>query len=268
MQVNLSSLARAQGIRRQRIVLRPVQPTLGDERELLGIYGDTVRIWLEGIPRIIAAYNASPLTNDADGAQLQWLIDQVERQADDTILYQTEKLGRWVSKVGTRNMGKTISGVKSATGVDIAPYIRLRDVQPYLEQSIRQNVALISNVNADAKRRVEEAVYEAIANRKNKKWLTDRIAKEMGITKRRARIIAGDQTHKLNAALNKYRNEQLGIEAYIWRTMRDESVRAAHEAREGKTFRWSEPPSDGHPGHPINCRCSAAAVLDLEDDDG
>src|SRR5690606_468929 len=128
---------------------------------------------------------------DADGAQLQFLLDQIERQADNTILYQTEKLGRWVSKVGTRNMGKTISGVKSATGVDIAPYIRLRDVQPYLEQSIRQNVALISNVNADTKRRVEEAVYEALANRRNKKWLTDRIAKEMGITKRRARIIAG-----------------------------------------------------------------------------
>lgn len=268
MQVNLASLVRAQGVRRKRIVLRPVQPTLGDERELLGIYGDTVRIWVEAIPGIIAAYNTSPLTNDADGAQLQWLIDQVERKADDTILYQTEKLGRWVSKVGTRNMGKTISGVKSATGVDIAPYIRLRDVQPYLEQSIRQNVALISNVNADTKRRVEEAVYEALANRRNKKWLTDRIAKEMGITKRRARIIAGDQTHKLNSALNRYRNEQLGIEAYIWRTRLDNAVRHAHRVREGKRFFWSEPPSDGHPGHPINCRCSAAAVLDLEEDDG
>ena len=263
MNVNLPSLARAQGIRRKRIVLRPVQPTLGDERELLGIYGDTVRVWLDGIPRIIAEYNTSPLTTDADGAQLQWLIDQVERQADNTILYQTERLGRWVSKVGTRNMGKTISGVKSATGVDIAPYIRLRDVQPYLEQSIRQNVALISNVNADTKRRVEEAVYEALANRRSKKWLTDRIAKEMGITKRRARIIAGDQTHKLNAALNQYRNEQLGIEAYIWRTRRDDRVREAHRVREGKTFLWSDPPEDGHPGHPIACRCSAAAILDV-----
>lgn len=259
-----------EGLRR-RVVMRPIVPTLAQEAELYGIYNDAIRLWSAFLPTLVAEYDrnslvaADGLMRDADGAQLQFLIDQIDRQLDNTILYQTEKLGRWVSKVGRWNGAKTISAIKSATGKDVAPFIRLREAQPFLEQSIRQNVALISNVNADMKNRVEQIIFDSLANRRTKKRLTDDLAASLGITKRRARNIATDQTHKLNAALNQFRNQQLGIETYIWQTRLDDRVRKLHKGREGKTFRWDQPPSDGHPGQPVMCRCGAQAILDPED---
>lgn len=248
------------------VTFRPIVPTKALENELYGIYADSISQWQALVPQLIEQYDRNALidglTTDADGAQLQWLIDQKSRQLDNTILYQTEKLGRWVSKVGTWHGAKTISAAKSATGVEIKPYIRLGDVRNLLDQSIRQNVALIKDLNADTKNRLEQVIFDGLTNRRTKKWLTDEIAKAMGITKRRARRIAGDQMHKLNSTLTRYRNEQMGIRRYIWRTMRDERVRRLHAQRENKIFRWDTAPSDGHPGWPINCRCSAAGILD------
>ena len=55
---------------------------------------------------------------------------------------------------------------------------------------------------------------------------------------------------------------QLG--EYIWRTARDNKVRSRHAAREGKTFKWREPPQGGHPGEEYGCRCWAEPIVNEE----
>lgn len=183
----------------------------------------------------------------------------------ETYIYQTEKLGRWVTRQGSWHGAKTITAINSATGVKIEPFIRLSDVQGLLDESVRVNVALINTINTDMKARLEEIIREGFTNQRNQKWLTDQIAAALDITKKRARRIARDQIHKLNAQLTEFRNRQLGVERYIWRTRLDERVRKLHADREGHTFRWDSPPSDGHPGYPILCRCSALAILDPDE---
>lgn len=44
---------------------------------------------------------------------------------------------------------------------------------------------------------------------------------------------------------------------YVWLTEGDDKVRPIHAANEGMIFAWSDPPSTGHPGEEVNCRCSA-----------
>jgi len=250
------------------VKFRPVVMSLTIENELLAIYRDEIiRTWNRAIrEKIIPAYTLDPLpsrlTTDADGMQLQWLVDQVDQQINSRILYQTEKLGRWVTRVGTYHTEQTISSVKSATGVDVKPYMVLGDVREILENNIAVNVDLLKNLEADVKKRVEMVLFDAIAMRRNQKYVVKALREAMGISYRRARVIARDQTHKMNSLLTRLRNEQIGIEAYIWQTMRDDRVRRLHQERQGKVFRWSDPPSDGHPGYPINCRCHAMAVLD------
>jgi len=56
----------------------------------------------------------------------------------------------------------------------------------------------------------------------------------------------------------------LGNKYYKWVTMHDNRVRPAHQEREGRIFAWDDPPSDGHPGWAIRCRCSAADCYDTD----
>lgn len=58
--------------------------------------------------------------------------------------------------------------------------------------------------------------------------------------------------------INEIRQRDLGIEQFIWETVGDERVRAAHSARSGGVYRWDA--DDEKPGEAPNCRCSAHPV--------
>lgn len=60
--------------------------------------------------------------------------------------------------------------------------------------------------------------------------------------------------------INQLRQEQLGIEQYIWRSQDDAKVRDSHAAYDDRVFRWDDPPQGGHPGEAHNCRCYAEPI--------
>lgn len=64
-----------------------------------------------------------------------------------------------------------------------------------------------------------------------------------------------------SGAINQIRQQDLGIERYIWRSRDDNKVRSTHAEYDDQTFLWDNPPSGGHPGQAHNCRCYAEPVL-------
>ncbi|MCZ0810930.1 phage minor head protein [Roseovarius sp. EGI FJ00037] len=67
--------------------------------------------------------------------------------------------------------------------------------------------------------------------------------------------------------INQLRQQELGIEQYIWRSQDDTKVRDSHAEYDDQVFRWDEPPEDGHPGQAHNCRCYAEPVSPSTPDD-
>jgi len=61
--------------------------------------------------------------------------------------------------------------------------------------------------------------------------------------------------------VSRTRQQDAGITEYIWRTVQDGQVRPEHAARNGMKFSYDNPPSDGPPGTPWNCRCFAEPVI-------
>ncbi len=60
--------------------------------------------------------------------------------------------------------------------------------------------------------------------------------------------------------INQLRQEDLGIEQYIWRSQDDAKVRDSHAGYDDQVFRWDDPPVGGHPGEAQNCRCYAEPI--------
>lgn len=98
------------------------------------------------------------------------------------------------------------------------------------------------------------------------------IQERLGVTSRRADLIARDQSLSLNAQIAKSKQEAAGISEYIWTSAGDAKVRDLHTVLDGQRFKFSEPPvssadgSRGHPGEPINCRCTQYPVIPALDD--
>lgn len=138
--------------------------------------------------------------------------------------------------------------------------------EPWLTDQLHlfsiQNSQLIVSLPEQELDRVAGIVERGLQQGLSHKQLIPEIQKTFGISQRRAKLIARDQTSKLNSSLTRLRQQEVGVEEYIWQTSLDERVRPTHKANEGKKFRWDKPsPITGHPGHDVNCRCVARPVL-------
>lgn len=139
-----------------------------------------------------------------------------------------------------------------------------------LRRSVRANTALIKSVRDDAipalARDVQTAFRSGVRHEVlRKQWREVGLPLEFGTIEGRAKVIARDQISKLNGQLTRARQENIGIKSYTWRDSGDERVRDRHEALNGRVFPWDKPPSEGHPGDPVLCRCVAEAVVDVKD---
>ncbi len=144
-----------------------------------------------------------------------------------------------------------------------------------LQSTKLTNVGLIKSIGSEHWSKILIAVNQAAAGTLGEP-LTTRLKKIGGITTRRAKLIARDQTAKATSQMNQARMMDSGIKSYTWRTSEDERVvgnpsglypkgsraHRNHYARNGKEFYWDQPPSDGHPGEPIQCRCIAIPIID------
>lgn len=66
--------------------------------------------------------------------------------------------------------------------------------------------------------------------------------------------------------INQLRQEDLGIERYVWRSQDDPKVRDSHAEYDDQVFRWDDPPAGGHPGEAHNCRCYAEPIAPAPQD--
>lgn len=133
---------------------------------------------------------------------------------------------------------------------------------PVMDAWRASNVGLIRSVPDRALDQVSDLVAESWSKGRSTADLQRHLRDRLGVTRRRAELIARDQIGKLNGELTAMRQSALGIESYIWQTSRDERVRQMHADRHGDRFSWDAPPDDGHPGIPIQCRCTAEPDVD------
>ena len=82
-----------------------------------------------------------------------------------------------------------------------------------------------------------------------------------GIDKKIVTLIAQDQTRKFHGKLAQLRQTEMGVEEYRWSTCKDERVRPSHKTRDGKIYRWDNPPNGGHPGSEAESRCIAQPII-------
>jgi SPP1 gp7 family putative phage head morphogenesis protein len=158
------------------------------------------------------------------------------------------------------------ASIKSSVGIDISSaFSDGREIQAAMSAALTANVDLITDIPAQYFDKLKTAVFENFSQGLRYEALADNILHIADVTDSRAKLIARDQTSKMNGAFNEVRQTGLGIEKYEWKTAGDERVRDEHADNDGEIFSWDDPPSTGHPGEDINCRCVAIPVFELDD---
>jgi SPP1 gp7 family putative phage head morphogenesis protein len=130
------------------------------------------------------------------------------------------------------------------------------------------NAALIKDIPAKTLRQISDMTREALMSGQTQEDLSsdiyDVFDERLDVTDSRCDLIARDQVAKLNGKLTSERQQDIGVDSYVWRTVGDERVRETHAEVDGQTFQWGNPPGDtdfNEPGEDYQCRCWAEPVL-------
>lgn len=133
------------------------------------------------------------------------------------------------------------------------------------------NVALITKLSDQTLNEIHTSILRGISEGTRHEDIAAELDDQFQLGEDRAALIARDQVGKFYGALDAARQQDLGAESFIWRTVNDERVRNAHEDFNGNEYPWDDPPGDGSPqegtipGSAVNCRCYAEPVFpDLE----
>lgn len=221
------------------------------------------------------------ISTGADRALVAQSLADLSRQAQARFSQLAPNTAAsFVGQVSTANKDAVQKSIAAALSVDFATIIDGDGVGALLDMALGQNVALIQSISAEHFAEVGRAVLDNYRGvpLPGDVSLTKRLQDIGGITKKRAKFIARDQTSKLTGDLNQARLQENGIDEYIWRTAKDERVvgtpggkypkgtrgHGNHYEREGQTYSWQTPPSDGHPGQAYNCRCYAEPKLNID----
>lgn len=217
------------------------------------------------------------------------LIDDIINEINDSLILvyelllpkqtQAQNFATFIGlEIAAFNQIQYLKTTNSVLGVDI--FLEEPWLEPQLELFSNQNAQLISNMTVNEVERVSGYIQRGLQDGTSFESIAELIEKSFGITRRHAKLIARDQSAKLNGSLTKLRQQEVGIQEFVWQTAGDERVRPDHRVLDGKLCKWNDPTvyfdestnkwekrskiggTLVQPSQDVNCRCVAVPHIE------
>ena len=125
-------------------------------------------------------------------------------------------------KQASKTVGIDLQGALSSSG---------KAVQDQLEIDRQLNASLIKSVATEFKQEIADTIMENVQSGKRSTDLITQIKERYNVSQSRAKLIARDQTSKLNGSLVKARAQAVGSKTYIWSGVMDERHRKREDTQ-------------------------------------
>jgi len=169
----------------------------------------------------------------------------------------------------------TTASNRNSRSVAINVFQNSTQLQDYLKAAAYQNAQLIKSIPQQYLEQVSNIVMGNMRQGMRPSYIEGELVKQFGITQRRAKLIARDQTSKITGEITRLRQTGAGIEYFRWQTSNDQRVRHDHTELQNRVtpygkgvYRWDDLPKENgvpvYPGSPINCRCVAIPVTNAQ----
>lgn len=170
---------------------------------------------------------------------------------------------------------------KSVENITVAPKLAASERLKIAEEWQNNMDLWIKNFTEEQIKELRQTVHQAIFAGNRYESLIKGIETNYGVSKRKAKFLARQETNLLMAKFKETRYTAAGVNEYRWGCVKmphDTSpdprkhvlgnVRYYHGVLEGQTFRWDDPPVTNknperrnNPGQDYNCRCFARPIV-------
>lgn len=214
---------------------------------------------------VVADSTPTAFLTDGYSGELNRVIRQMVRRSRDLGGLAERVATEMVNGVDAAQRRQFYRAIERSIGVDLNGIVQEQGIADVLDSKIAENVSLIQSLPDEYYKKITTIVNNLTSRRTPANSIIKELRKAGIQTNSRAKLIARDQTQKLNAAVTQTRQEALGIEEYEWSANIDGRERESHRRNNGKIFRWDSPPAEtGHPGEDIQCRCVALPIINFD----
>lgn len=263
--------------------LRPVRPPIAIEREyhrkikaLLKKMNRSLFWWLRAEYRKV---DTPQVTNDAGMGDLQTKLNKLHKYWSKAFEQEADVLGTWfgkaVQKYTTTNLQNQMKKTKLETlGFDLKFNYHSRKERDTLKAIIMENVRYIQKIGEDQIGRCEGVILRGIESGHDLGSVAEDLEETMGVSERKASMIARDQTRKATNSLTRQRLLDYGVKYGKWmHTSAGKTYRDSHVEMDGTIYDIDEGCYDEDYGDYIqpaelpNCHCVCIPVLDFSKED-
>lgn len=239
------------------------QMTQQTEREIVKLFkSETAEQFFATDANITAQ---AKMTTNRLTKKFEQLFKMKSQGLAETMVKQTEK----ASSANLHSSLKELSG-----GLSLGTRVFTGEMNTVMTAAIAENVGLIKSIAQEYLKNVQGAVMRSITIGNGLQDLVPFFEKQEGITIRRARNIALDQTRKTYNTISAEKMKKIGVTEYEWiHSGGGQHPREDHIAMNGKIFSLTDPDKmaiidkDGTRGKPsdaINCRCVMRPIISFD----
>lgn len=264
-------------------LLRPVHASVGLECEycrrlqcLVDDMNASVQYWLTASYRANAPelheedLQKHTLAQDAVPAnELKRSVRKLSRQWQRKFNEAAQELARWFTRANRNRSVTQLQSIlkKGGWSVEFKMTPAQRDV---FQATVHENVNLIKSIPQQYFTQVEGMVMRSVQTGRDLQQLTDDLQDHFHVTRKRAKLIAGDQNNKVTANFHRVHQIELGITEAVWVHSHAGKVpRPTHLCNDGQRYDvrrgWFDPDPKVRkyimPGELINCRCFSRSVI-------
>lgn len=254
-------------------LLRPVRPNVGTEavyrRKILdlvdGMQAETMRL-------IKRTYQMTPPVAaqdavDTPAAVFQLAMNEIAKRWQLQFDAAAPMLAEYFSDAVYMRTDAALKAALKAGGftVEFRMTPAMKDI---LQATVEQNVNLIKSIPQKYLTEVQGMVMRSVQTGRDAGQLYSDIREQFGVTRRRAALIARDQSNKATSAFQVARQKEAGITQAVWMHSKGgKEPRPTHVAMDGKVYDVAKgmyDPAVGefiYPGQLINCRCVMRSVI-------
>lgn len=184
-----------------------------------------------------------------------------------------ERMVGQVGKASASSLGRSLKEMSGGVAIK-TDVLKSGPVGEILKASVAENVGLIKSIAAEYLQGVQGAVMRSITTGNGLADLVPYLKKQRGVTERRAKNIALDQTRKAYSSMNAERMKAAGIKKFAWiHSGGGQKPRPLHVGMDGNVYSFDDLPvidkrtgERGIPGQLPNCRCGMRPVLEFDED--
>lgn len=256
----------------KRIVLKPVHPNCGLEAEykrcLQKLIEDMHCSILYWISATFKANEPEISMDELPAAALKGSIRVLARRWQKRFNRAAPKLAKYYSTAIAKRTDGALKSILQEGGFSV-DWKLTRAQRDVLHATVQGNVSLIKSIPQKYLTDVEGAVMRSVQHGRDLKALVKDIEKMRVVSRKRAVVIARDQTNKATSALVEVRWKEVGIGKAVWRhSGAGKHPRPTHVAMHGKTYDVGKGMYDTkagmwvRPGELVNCRCVGQPVIE------